>query len=94
MAERCDGADVGTQGLGMPQHFTRSVVSAEFYCGKCQRKTQHRIDDHRKGPCLSCIQKLEILHERYEERAAIMEFDGKLPRDEAERMAKLEVSKR
>jgi hypothetical protein len=43
----------------MTQHFTRSTVSAEFYCGKCGKKTQHRIDDGRKGPCLECIARLE-----------------------------------
>jgi len=51
----------------MTQHFTRSTVSAEFYCGKCRKNTQHRIDHGatgagRKGPCLDCIAKLEALH--------------------------------
>jgi hypothetical protein len=39
----------------MTEHFTRSTVSAAFYCGKCGKVTQHRIDDCRKGPCLECI---------------------------------------
>ena len=39
----------------MTEHFTRSTVSAAFYCGKCKKVTQHRIDDRRKGPCLECI---------------------------------------
>lgn len=39
----------------MTEHFTRNTVSAAFWCGKCSRRTQHRIDDHRKGPCLECI---------------------------------------
>jgi hypothetical protein len=39
----------------MSQHFTRSTVSAAFYCNKCARETQHRIDDRRRGPCLECI---------------------------------------
>jgi len=46
----------------MPEHFPRRTVSAEFYCGKCGKRTQHRIDDHRKGPCLECIAKLEAQH--------------------------------
>lgn len=46
----------------MTQHFTRSTVSADFYCGKCKRTTQHRIDDRRKGPCLECIARLEKQH--------------------------------
>lgn len=32
--------------------------------------------------------KRELARERYEERAAIMEYDGGLPREEAERRAK------
>jgi hypothetical protein len=39
----------------MTQHFTRLTVSAAFYCGKCGKQTQHRIDNGRKGPCLECI---------------------------------------
>jgi hypothetical protein len=29
----------------------------------CERRTQHRIDDTRKGPCLECIARLEEQHE-------------------------------
>lgn len=54
----------------MPEHFTRSTVSAAFYCKKCQRETQHRIDGGRKGPCLECIGKLE-LQKREAERCRI-----------------------
>lgn len=43
----------------MTQHFTRNTVSAEFWCGKCKKRTQHRIDGGRKGPCLECIARLE-----------------------------------
>lgn len=46
----------------MTQHFTRSTVSAAFYCGKCGRTTQHRIDSGRKGPCLECIARLDRQH--------------------------------
>jgi ribosomal protein L44E len=46
----------------MTQHFTRATVSASFYCGKCSRFTQHRIDSGRKGPCLECIERLEEQH--------------------------------
>jgi hypothetical protein len=46
----------------MTQHFTRSTQSASLWCSKCQKYTQHRIDDRRKGPCLECIAKLEALH--------------------------------
>lgn len=51
----------------MTQHFTRSTVSAAFYCPKCGKQTQHRIDHAdngggRKGPCLECIARLEAQH--------------------------------
>lgn len=46
----------------MPEHFTRNTVSAQFYCGRCKKVTPHRIDDRRKGPCLSCIARLEAQH--------------------------------
>jgi hypothetical protein len=46
----------------LTQHFTRSTVSAEFYCSKCGKPTQHRIDGVKKGPCLECIAKLEHEH--------------------------------
>lgn len=39
----------------MTEHFTRATVSSAFYCGKCGKVTQHRIDSGRKGPCLDCI---------------------------------------
>ena len=39
----------------MTEHFTRSTISAAFFCSKCGKQTQHRIDDCRKGPCLECI---------------------------------------
>jgi hypothetical protein len=46
----------------MTEHYTRNTVSAESYCPKCGRMTQHRIDGVRKGPCLECIIKLEAQH--------------------------------
>ena len=39
----------------MTEHFTRNTVSAEFFCSKCGKSTQHRIDGGRKGPCLVCM---------------------------------------
>ena len=51
----------------MTQHFTRNTVSASHWCGKCQKQTQHRIDDKRLGPCLDCISRGD---EEYFERLA------------------------
>lgn len=43
----------------MTQHFTRNTVSAAFFCGKCSKFTQHRIDSGRKGPCLDCMARFD-----------------------------------
>lgn len=50
----------------MTQHFTRSTVSAEAYCKPCGKRTQHRVDDRRLGPCLECMEKLDRLYEEHE----------------------------
>lgn len=51
----------------MTQHYTRSTVSADAYCKKCGKRTQHRVDSDqmqgRLGPCLECIARLEAEHE-------------------------------
>jgi hypothetical protein len=47
----------------MTEHFTRNTVSSAFYCGKCGKVTQHRIDGVRKGPCLECIVRLDQQHD-------------------------------
>jgi hypothetical protein len=47
----------------MGQHYTRNTVSAAEWCTKCQKQTQHRIDDRRKGPCMECMAKLETKHD-------------------------------
>jgi len=44
------------------EHYTRNTISASSWCAKCQKRTQHRIDGVRKGPCLDCIAKLEQQH--------------------------------
>lgn len=50
----------------MTEHFTRSTISAELHCAKCNKRTQHRIDGGRKGPCLECIAKLTVQHAQNE----------------------------
>lgn len=76
----------------MGHHFTRRTYSAEKYCPKCKRKTQHRVDDRRiSTTCLECLDRLEQQHEDFEERAAIKEFCGNMPRADAERQAHEEV---
>lgn len=43
----------------MGQHFTKNTLETTAYCGRCKKDTQHRVDGGRKGPCLSCIARLE-----------------------------------
>lgn len=44
------------------QHYTRNTVEASAWCDKCGRNTPHRIDGVKKGPCLTCLGKLEVQH--------------------------------
>jgi ribosomal protein L44E len=50
----------------MSEHYTLLTVSASAWCPKCQKRTQHRVEHNRKGPCLDCIERLE--RERAERR--------------------------
>lgn len=36
----------------MPEHFTKNTEECTAWCPKCQRETQHRVDDGRRGPCI------------------------------------------
>lgn len=45
----------------MPEHYTKSTVSATFLCRKCGKPTPHRIDDGRRGACLVCLAKLDAV---------------------------------
>ena len=47
----------------MAEHYSSSTVSISAYCKKCGKYTQHRVDGHRKGPCLVCIDKLNAAHD-------------------------------
>lgn len=40
----------------MPEHFTRNTVSASYWCAKCSKATQHRVDGGRRGPCIPCME--------------------------------------
>ena len=64
----------------MAQHYTRRTVSASAWCAKCQKHTQHRIDDRRVGPCLNCIERLTAAHaeNEIEQRRAAKHEQGSL----------------
>jgi hypothetical protein len=47
----------------MAEHYTRSTNWVMARCSKCKRDTAHRVDDRRKGPCLTCIDKREAEHQ-------------------------------
>lgn len=36
----------------MSEHFTRNTTEATAFCKRCEKNTQHRVDDGRLGPCL------------------------------------------
>lgn len=39
----------------MPEHFTKLTVSATYWCHKCGKATEHRVDKGRRGPCIPCM---------------------------------------
>jgi hypothetical protein len=36
----------------MTEHFPKSTISATGWCRKCNRNTEHQVDDGRLGRCL------------------------------------------
>ena len=52
----------------MSEHFTKNTVEASAWCPKCQKRTQHRVDQGLLGPCLVCIAK-------YDNRVQAVVFD-------------------
>jgi hypothetical protein len=44
----------------MPEHHTKSTISATYWCGKCKRHTQWSVHDGRKGACLRCIAGIKV----------------------------------
>lgn len=55
----------------MSEHYTRNTEWATFWCTRCRRNTQHRIDEGRRGPCL------DPQHPKPLVRAVIPKFDLK-----------------
>lgn len=39
----------------MPHHFTKSTVSASFWCSPCGKPTVHDVFEGRRGGCHECI---------------------------------------
>jgi hypothetical protein len=54
----------------MPHHFTKSTVSATFWCKPCGKATVHYVFDGRRGGCQECIA-------RYEREAADREAEAR-----------------
>lgn len=50
----------------MSKHYTANTVSVSKWCKRCKAHTQHRVDDRRVGPCLGCIENLELQHRRHQ----------------------------
>jgi predicted RNA-binding Zn-ribbon protein involved in translation (DUF1610 family) len=67
----------------MSEHFTRNTVSAAFFCPKCGKQTQHRIDHDRtgagrKGPCLECSARADMEWEARRQQKSDAERQGSL----------------
>ena len=45
----------------MPEHFTKSVVVASFWCARCRKPTMHNVNGGRRGSCHECIKRLEAI---------------------------------
>jgi hypothetical protein len=43
----------------MSEHYSKLTVSAECYCRKCNKMTQHNVFDGRRGSCQQCLARLE-----------------------------------
>jgi hypothetical protein len=62
----------------MTEHYTKLTVSAMHFCSKREKSTEHRVDGGRLGPCLNCIEKLQIEHayneqmKRQEQRQGVL----------------------
>jgi hypothetical protein len=50
----------------MPHHFTKSTVSATFWCKTCGKDTVHYVFDGRRGGCKECIAKRDAEHDARE----------------------------
>ena len=46
----------------MAEHYTKLTVSACAWCARCRKQTGHRVDKGRIGPCMRCIERLQIEH--------------------------------
>jgi ribosomal protein L44E len=58
------------------QHYTRATVSAPRFCRKCNKTTQHRIEDRKLGACLECIDRQE---DEYRKRHGLPPIERKKP---------------
>lgn len=85
----------------MAEHYTRNTVTAMAWCGPCGKRTPHRGGEVKLGACLECEKRLDDEHTArveadydFEERAAILEFEAGLSREEAEQRAREEMQPR
>lgn len=58
------------------KHYTRNTVSAERWCGKCKRMTQHEVHGVKGGACIECIAKLEAQHEAKKDEPKAAQQEG------------------
>ena len=82
-----NGHQAQTSGRNTPCNTLSKGVNAGVLDGVAIKAEENRWSAAFETPATLETPTREILQEAYEERAAIMEFDGQLPRAEAEALA-------
>jgi hypothetical protein len=57
----------------MPQHYTKLTLEVSVCCDVCGKETMHRVDAGRRGPCLTCLERLEVEGAAKEKKPPIAE---------------------
>ena len=62
----------------MTEHYSKQTVSVSAFCLKHNKYTEHRVDGGRKGPCVRCMEELQVEHayneqeQRQEQRQGVL----------------------
>jgi len=64
----------------MPEHYTKNTLECTAWCAKCQRFTQHRVDEGRRGPCIDVQHPVRQLTKTQQEKQQRREKDKREPR--------------
>ena len=64
----------------MSQHYTKNTIADTAYCPQCKRRTLHRVDDRRLGPCIDPDHPVRELSKKQEKRRREQEHERQNPR--------------